>query len=54
VRRGDNPPSSLPDLEQALLQKWNNIPQMTVNNLINAITRRVQSALDANGRQTRN
>jgi hypothetical protein len=39
VRRGDNPPSSLPALEQALLQKYNNIHQMTVNNLIYAITR---------------
>ena len=53
VRRRDNPPAFLPDLEQALLQKWNNIPQMTVNNLINSITRRVQSALDANSRHTR-
>jgi transposase len=31
VRRRDNPPSSVPELEQALLQEWNNIPQMTVN-----------------------
>lgn len=53
VRRRDNPPSSVPELEQALLQEWNNIPQMTVNNLINSMTRRVQSALDANGGHTR-
>ena len=46
VRRRDNPPSSVPELKQALLQEWNNIPQMTVNNLINSTTRRVQSALD--------
>jgi hypothetical protein len=51
VRRRDNPPSSVPELEQALLQEWNNITQMTVNNLINSMTRRVQSALDANGVQ---
>ena len=53
VRRRDNPPSSVPELEQALLQEWNNIPQMTVNNLINSMTRRVQSALDAKGGHTR-
>ena len=39
VRRRDNPPSLVPELEQALLQEWNNIPQMTVNNLINFMTR---------------
>ena len=53
VRRRDNPPSSVLELEQALLQEWNNIPQMTVNNLIKSMTRRVQSALDANGGHTR-
>jgi transposase len=53
VRRRDNPPSSVPELEQALLKEWNNIPQMTVNNLINSMTRRVQSALDTNGEHTR-
>ena len=53
VRRRDNPPSSVPELEQALLQEWNNIPQMTVNNLINSMTRRVQSVIDANGGHTR-
>jgi transposase len=53
VRRRDNPPSSIPELEQALLQEWNNISQMTVNNLINSMTRRVQSALDANSGHTR-
>jgi hypothetical protein len=53
VRRRDNPPSSVLELEQALHQEWNNIPQMTINNLINYMTRRVQSALDANGGHTR-
>ena len=53
MRRRDNPPSAVPELEQALLQEWNNIPQMTVNNLINSMTRRVQSVLDANGGHTR-
>jgi transposase len=53
VRRRDNPSSSVPEREQALFQEWNNIPQMTVNNLINSMTRRVQSALEANGRHTR-
>ena len=53
VRRRDNLPSSVPELEQALLQEWNNIPQKTVNNLINSMTCCVQSALDANGGHTR-
>jgi hypothetical protein len=53
VRRRDNPPSAVPEHEQALLHEWNNIPQMTVNNLINSMTRRVQSAFDANGVHTR-
>ena len=53
MRWRDKPPSSVPELEQALLQEWNNIPQMTVNNLINSTTRRVQSALDANGGHSR-
>jgi hypothetical protein len=53
VRRRDNPQSSVPELEQALLQEWNNIPQMTVNDIINYMTRRVQSTLDANCGHTR-
>jgi hypothetical protein len=53
VRRRYNPPSSVQELEQALLHEWNNIPQMTVNNLINYMTRRVQSTPDANGGHTR-
>jgi hypothetical protein len=52
MRRRDNPSSSVPEREQALFQEWNNIPQMTVNNLINSMTHRVQSALDANGGHT--
>jgi transposase len=53
VRRRDNTSSLVPELDQELFQEWNNIPQMTVNNLINSMTRRVQSALEANGRHTR-
>lgn len=53
VRRRPNPPTNIQDLEHALLQEWNDIPQVTINKLINSMTRRVQAAIDANGGHTR-
>lgn len=53
VRRRPNPPTNIQDLEQALLQEWNDIPQVIINKLINSMTRRVQAAINANGGHTR-
>lgn len=53
VRRRPNPPTNTHDLEHALLQELNDIPQVTINKLINSMTRRVQAAIDANGGHTR-
>lgn len=49
-----NPPTTIQDLEQALLQEWNNIPQCIINKLINSLTRRFQAGIDANGGHIRN
>lgn len=49
-----NPPTTIQDLEQALLQEWNNIPQDIINKLINSLTRRIQAGIDANGGHIRN
>lgn len=48
-----NPPTNIQDLEQALLQEWNDIPQVIINKLINSMTRHVQAAINANGGHTR-
>lgn len=48
VRRRPNPPTNIQDLEQALLQEWNDIPQVIINKLINSMTRRIQAAINAN------
>lgn len=49
-----NPPTTIQDLEQVLLQEWNSIPQDIINKLINSLTRRFQAGIDANGGHIRN
>lgn len=49
-----NPPTTIQDLEQVLLQEWNNIPQDIINKLINSLTRRFQAGIETNGGHIRN
>lgn len=49
-----NPPTTIQEIEQTLLQEWNNIPQDIINKLINSLTRRFQAGIDVNGGHIRN
>ena len=53
VRGRQNKPQTLRQLEQALHEEWNNIPQVTVQRLINSMRRRCQAVIDARGYHTR-
>ena len=44
VRKRRNPPASLAQLRNALIDEWNNIPMRTVNALVNSIQRRIRAA----------
>ena len=41
VRKRRNPPATLAQLRNALIDEWNNIPMRTVNALVNSIQRRI-------------
>ena len=47
IRGRQNKHQVLPQLEQALHEEWNNIPQVTVQSLINSMRRRCQAVIDA-------
>ena len=46
-------PGNVQQLRVALQQEWNNIPQATIDNLINSMRRRCVALRDANGGHTR-
>ena len=48
-----NPPATLAQLRNALIDEWNNIPMRTVNALVNSIQRRIRAATAARGEHTR-
>ena len=48
-----NPPATLAQLRNALIDEWNNIPMRTVNALVNSIQRRIRAATAARGGHTR-
>ena len=49
VRKRRNPPATLAQLRNALIDEWNNIPMRTVNALVNSIQRRIRAATAARG-----
>ena len=53
VRKRRNPPATLAQLRNALIDEWNNIPMRTVNVLVNSIQRRIRAATAARGGHTR-
>ena len=44
VRKRRNPPATLAQLRNALIDEWNNIPMRTVNASVNSIQRRIRAA----------
>ncbi len=46
-------PANIPQLCTAIEQEWTNIPQATINNLINSMRRRCVALLEANGGHSR-
>ena len=53
VRKCRNPPATLSQLRNALIDEWNNIPLRTVNALVNSIQRRIRAATAAREGHTR-
>ena len=53
IRKHRNPPATLAQLRNALINEWNNIPMRTVNALVNSIQRRIRAATAARGGHTR-
>ena len=52
VRKRRNPPATLAQLRNALIDEWNNIPMRIVNALVNSIQRRIRAATAARGWHT--
>lgn len=53
VRARPHPPTTIPQLRDALIQEWNNLPQQTILTLIQSMRRRCLACLAANGGHTR-
>ena len=53
VRKRVNVPNNVTQLQLALIQEWNNIPQRTIDNLVGSMVRRVRAATAAHGGHTR-
>ena len=53
IRRRQNQPQTLLQLERALHEEWNNIPQQTVQRFIESMRRRCQAVINARGHHTR-
>ena len=49
VMKRRNPPATLAQLRNALINEWNNIPMRTVDALVNSIQRRIRAAMAARG-----
>ncbi|KAL0152568.1 hypothetical protein M9458_052291 [Cirrhinus mrigala] len=53
VRQGVPVPANIQQLRTAIEEEWTNIPQATINNLINSMRRRCVALREANGGHTR-
>ena len=54
VRKRVKVPNNVAQLQLALIQEWNNIPQRTIDNLVGSMVRRVRAATAARGGHTLN
>ena len=53
VRRRRNTPTTLGQLQTALLEEWENIPMRKINALVNSMQRRIRAVINARGGHTR-
>lgn len=53
VRQRQNQPNTIQELETALIQEWNNVPQREIQALIRSMRQRCQAVVNANGGHTR-
>ena len=53
VRDRPNQPKTVAELENALIEEWNNIPQRNIQNQFNSMRRRLQAVIDARGGNTK-
>lgn len=53
IRNRRNPPNTLPQLANALVQEWNNIPIRKVNALMNSMQQRIRDVITVRGGHTR-
>ncbi len=53
IRQRVSVPANIQQLRTAIEEKWTNIPQATINNLINSMWRRCVALREANGGHTR-
>ena len=53
VRKRVNVPNNVAQIQIALIQEWNNIPQRTIDNLVGSMVRRVRAATADRGGHTR-
>jgi hypothetical protein len=53
VRHRQNPPETLQELRDGLVQEWNNIPQVFIQRLISYMCRRYEAVVAARGGHTR-
>ena len=53
VRSGDNPPTNLRQLRDALVQEWDRLPRGTLETLVGSMPRRLAAVIAARGGHTR-
>ena len=53
VRNKVPPPANVAQLYQMLIQEWNNIPQLRIQNVIQSMRRRCPACIQANGGHNR-
>ena len=53
MRDRPNQPQTVAELENALIEEWNNIPQRNIQNQFNSMRRRLLAVIDARGGNTK-
>lgn len=53
LNNGQHTPTSLAELQQALVREWNGMPQYVIRRLVTSMRRRCQAVIDARGGHTR-
>ena len=52
IRSRTSPPTTIPELKDAVLEAWNNIPQAYIKNIIDSIPNRLQGVIKSRGGNT--